>query len=186
MRSREEVSWLVRPEKVEAVKEIQERLGKAKSVVLVNYRGLDSAKTTELRKMLRAAKVEMKVVKNSSLAIASKDLGFKNLEPMLAGPTALVIGYDDELQAAKAISGFSKENKELEIKGGILEGKAITAREVTSLAEIPGRDVVLSRILGMIQAPMTRLAVALNAPLTQLAIVVEQVRKSKEAEQPAT
>ncbi|HHV78764.1 MAG TPA: 50S ribosomal protein L10 [Firmicutes bacterium] len=176
---------MIRPEKVAAVKEIQDRLGRAKSVVLVNYRGLDSGRLTELRKMLRAAKVEMKVVKNSALAIASRDLGFTHLENMLAGPTALVIGYEDELQAAKAIVGFAKENKELEIKGGILEGKGIDAKQVSSLAEIPGREVLLGRLVGMLQAPISRLAFAFSAPISQLVTVIDQVRASKGATEQA-
>ncbi|MGB9868112.1 MAG: 50S ribosomal protein L10 [Bacillota bacterium] len=176
---------MVRPEKIEAVEQIQKRLAKARSVVLVNYRGLNAAKITELRKLLRQSKIEMKVVKNSALMIASRNLGFSGVEPMLVGPTALIIGYDDEVQAAKLASSFARENKELEIKGGILEGKAIDAKGVTTLAEVPGKEVLLGRVLGMLQSPFVRVASVFNAPLSKLAIVLEEVRKAKEAGQPA-
>lgn len=176
---------MVRPEKVEAVEQIQKRLANARSVVLVNYRGLNAVKMMELRKMLRQSKIEMKVVKNSMLRIASQRLGFTGIEPMLVGPTALIIGYDDEVQAAKAASNFAKENKELEIKGGILEGRAIDAKGVAALAEIPGKEVLLGKVLGMLQSPIARMAAAFNAPLSKLVIVLEEIRKVKEAGQPA-
>ena len=144
------------------VASIAEDIKNAASVVFVDARGLTVDKDTELRAGLRKAGVSYKVRKNTLTLKAVKDLGLEGLEDFLKGPTAIA-ACPTLTDAAKIINDFSKENKALEIKGGIMEGKAINADTVKELAALPSKEMLIARALGGLNAPITSLVIALNA-----------------------
>lgn len=135
----------------------------AASVVIVDYRGLTVEEVTELRKQLRDANVEMKVIKNSVLSRAAVQVGLEGLEEVFTGPTAVAFSNEDVVAPAKIISEFAKEAKALEIKGGIVEGKVSSIEEINALAKLPNREGLLSMLLSTLQAPVRNVAYAVKA-----------------------
>ena len=132
-------------------------------MVIVDYRGLTVDEVTKLRKQLRDANVEIRVIKNSILSRAAKAAGLEGLDEVFTGPTAVAFSNEDVVAPAKIIDEFSKEAKALEIKGGIIEGKVSTLEEVTALAKLPSREGLLSMLLSVLQAPVRNVAYAINA-----------------------
>ena len=145
------------------VEEVTEKFKTAASVVIVDYRGLTVDEVTKLRKQLRDANVEIRVIKNSILSRAAKAAGLEGLDEVFTGPTAVAFSNEDVVAPAKIIDEFSKEAKALEIKGGIIEGKVSTLEEVTALAKLPSREGLLSMLLSVLQAPVRNVAYAINA-----------------------
>ncbi|MEG2669386.1 MAG: 50S ribosomal protein L10, partial [Oscillospiraceae bacterium] len=143
--------------------QVADRLKAAQAGVLADYRGLTVSQDTELRAKLREAGVDYAVIKNSLIRFAAEQVGIENLEPILHGPTALATSNDDVISAAKVLVDFSKENKELEIKAGFVDGKVITADEVKVYASIPSKEVLISKMLGSLQSPISALARTLQA-----------------------
>lgn len=172
----------VRTEKEATVSEVLQKLTKSQSVVLADYRGLNVQEVTELRRRLREAGVEYRVIKNTLTSRAAKEANIEGLDQYLSGPTALAFGYNDPVTAAKILANFAKDHKKLELKGGILEGKTIGFNAVKSLAELPSREALLGQIAGMLQAPMRGLVTVLSGPLRNLAYATEAVRKQKAGE----
>ncbi len=172
---------MARPEKEAAVAELKEKLSAASGAVLTDYRGLKVKEITKLRSELRKAGVEYKVVKNTLLNLAAGQLDVGGLDAYLAGPTAIAFGYKDPVTPAKIIAGFAKDHKNLEIKGGLLSGKAIDFNAVQTLAELPSREVLLSRVLAGFQAPISGLVNVLSGTTRNLVYVLEAIRKQKEA-----
>lgn len=176
----------VRPEKETAVAELKEKLGRAKSLVLVNNKGLTVAQATKLRKKAREAGVEYRVAKNTLMRIAAQGSelsGMEGLFPLLEGPTVFAFGYEDPVAPAKVLSDFIKEGKltTLEIKGGWLEGRALDTADIKALAELPSRDVLLGRVVGGMQGPMYGFAGVLAGVMRQFAYAVEALRQQREA-----
>ena len=149
--------------KAAIVEEVTEKFKTAASVVIVDYRGLTVDEVTKLRKQLRDANVEIRVIKNSILSRAAKAAGLEGLDEVFTGPTAVAFSNEDVVAPAKIIDKFSKEAKALEIKGGIIEGKVSTLEEVTALAKLPSREGLLSMLLSVLQAPVRNVAYAINA-----------------------
>lgn len=149
--------------KAALVEEVTEKFKAAASVVIVDYRGLTVDEVTKLRKQLRDANVEIRVIKNSILSRAAKAAGLEGLDEVFTGPTAVAFSNEDVVAPAKIIDEFSKEAKALEIKGGIIEGKVSTLEEVTALAKLPSREGLLSMLLSVLQAPVRNVAYAINA-----------------------
>ena len=149
-------------EKEAVVASIAEDLKSATTVVFVDAIGLTVDKDTELRAELRKAGVSYKVRKNTLTTIAVKQLGLEGVDEFLKGPTAIA-ACPTLTDAAKIINNFSKENKAIEIKGGIMEGKAISADTVKELASLPSKEVLIARALGSLNGPITGLVIALNA-----------------------
>lgn len=149
-------------EKQAVVAGIAEELKAATTVVFVDARGLTVDKDTELRAELRKCGVNYKVRKNTLTLKAVKDLGLEGVEEYLKGPTAIA-ACPTLTDAARIINNFAKENKAVEIKGGIMEGKAISADTVKELAALPSKEVLIARALGGLNAPITSLVIALNA-----------------------
>lgn len=170
---------MARPEKVAVVNEVYEKLTKAQSVVLVDFRGLTVQEATELRKKLREAGVELKVTKNTLTRLAAEKANLKDLHAYLEGPTALAFGYEDPVSPAKILSDFAKDHKKLELKGGVLEGRVIDQAMVTALAELPTREVLLGQLVGLMQAPIRNLAYVLSAPIRNTVYVLDAVRQKK-------
>ena len=170
---------MARPEKVAVVNEVFEKLTKAQSVVLVDFRGLTVQEATELRKKLREAGVELRVTKNTLTRLAAEKADLKDLHAYLEGPTALAFGYEDPVSPAKILSDFAKDHKKLQLKGGVLEGRVIDQAMVTALAELPTRDVLLGQLVGLMQAPIRNLAYVLSAPIRNTVYVLDAVRQKK-------
>jgi len=167
-------------EKQPIVQELKEKLEQASGMVIVDYRGLNVAQATELRKRLREAGVEYRVIKNTLARLACREIGLIDLEPYLEGPNAIAFGLTDPVAPAKILSEFAKDNKQLEIKAGVVDGKVIDVDGVKALADLPPREVLLAKVLGGMQAPLYGFANVLQGNLRNLVYVLEAIRKKKE------
>lgn len=140
------------------VEEISELLNGAATAVVVDYRGLTVAEDTELRKQLREAGVVYKVYKNTMINFAIKGTEFADLAQHLEGPTAIAVCKDDATAAARVLAKFAKTAEALEIKGGVVDGVYYDAAGIGQIASIPSREVLLSKLLGSMQSPVTNFA----------------------------
>ncbi|MPM70111.1 50S ribosomal protein L10 [bioreactor metagenome] len=170
-------------EKQALVEELKEKLSNTKGAVLTNYRGLNVAQDTKLRRKLREAGVEYRVIKNTMMRIAAKEVGLEGLEESLEGPTAIAISFTDPVAPAKVISEFVKENKlqALEVKAGLVEGKVIDAQGVKALASLPPREVLIAKALGSMQAPIVGMVNVLQGSIRNLVYALDAVRQQKES-----
>ena len=144
------------------VAEISELLNGAASAVAVDYRGLTVAQDTELRKALREAGITYKVYKNTLIRHAAEGTDFAALDPHLEGPTAIAVSRDDATAPARILAEFAKKADKLEIKAGIVEGTYYDANGMKTIAGIPSREILLGRLLGSFQSPITNFARVLN------------------------
>lgn len=167
--------------KSQNVEEIKEKISKAQSVVLVDYRGLTVEQLTELRSNYRKAGVEYKVYKNTMMRFAFKDAGLEDFNEFLKGPSAVAFGYDDPVQAAKITAEFAKTNTKLEIKAGIVDGKVINLEGVKNLANLPPREVLIAQVLGGFNAPIQGFTNVLQGTIRSLAIVLNAISEKQEA-----
>ena len=149
---------MARPEEVAVVEEIRDKVGAADTAVLTEYRGLSVTALAELRGALRPAGTEYKVFKNTLARRAAEEAGLSELLPLLEGPTAIAFVSGDAVLAAKALRDFGRTNTALVIKGGLLGPRVLTPADVESLADIQPREVLLARLAGGFQAPMTKAA----------------------------
>lgn len=149
--------------KKELVSEIKDKIQRAKSFVIVDYRGITVVQDTELRTSFRNANAEYKVYKNRLVLRALNELGITGFEEHLQGTSAIAFGYEDELTPAKLVSQAGAKTQKLEVKCGLLNGSFISANEVKALASIPSREELIAKLLFLLQSPMRGLAVALNA-----------------------
>lgn len=153
----------VMDKKKQVVSEIATKFRDSQSTVLVDYRGLDVAEVTELRKQLREAGIEYKVYKNSMSRRAAAEVELSELDDILVGPTAIAFSNDDVVAPAKIINNFAKEHKNLEIKGGVIEGNIATLDQIKELADLPNYEGLLSMLLSVLQAPVRNFAYAAKA-----------------------
>ncbi len=144
------------------VEEISAAIKDAQSVVLVDYRGLTVEQDTKLRKELREAGVNYKVYKNTMMNFAFKGTDFESLAPYLEGPSAVAISTTDATAPARVLAKFAKTAEQLEIKAGVVEGTLYDADGMKSIASIPSREELLSKLLGSIQSPITNFARVMN------------------------
>ncbi len=150
-------------EKKQIVSSLAEQFKTAVSGVFVDYCGLTVEQDTQLRNKLREAGVEYKVIKNTLTRFAAKEVGFDELDPILNGPTSLALSMTDEVAPAKVIAEFAKDNEQLEIKAGFLDGKVLALDEVKTLAATPNRETLIAKMLGSLNAPISNLARTLQA-----------------------
>ena len=155
-------SKTVLAQKEEEVKKLSEELKTAKVVLLTDYRGINVADVTKLRTDLRNANSEYKVIKNNIIKRALNANGENGLDELLEGPTAIIMGTEDYLEPSKIIYNFSKNNEFYKIKGGIIDGKVMTAEEIITLAKLPSRETLLSMLAGALLGNISKLAVALD------------------------
>ncbi len=170
----------IREDKGAVVEDIKGKLSAAKAAILTDYRGMDVAEATALRKKLRAAKVEYRVLKNTLVNRAAQEIGYTGLKPYLEGTTAVAFGYDDPVAVAKAILDFSKDSKHLTVKAGVVEGKVVDEAGVKALANLPSREVLLAMVLSGMQAPLRSWVSVLNAPIRSFAYALDSLRKERE------
>ncbi|GIO34965.1 MULTISPECIES: 50S ribosomal protein L10 [Paenibacillus] len=149
--------------KQEAVEAITAKLRGSATTVVADYRGLNVAQVTELRKQLREAGIEFQVLKNTLLRRATAAAELSELDEALTGPTAIAFSGDDAVAPAKILNDFAKKNDALKLKGGVVEGRVVGVDEVKALAELPSREGLLSMLLSVLQAPVRNFALAVKA-----------------------
>ena len=149
--------------KKELVEEIKNKIQSSISLTFVDYRGLTVEEDTKMRRALREAGVEYKVYKNRLLLKALEDLGMTGYEDILQGTTAVAFGMQDEVSGPRIIVETSEQTKKMQVKGGILNGSRVEADMVNQLAKIPSKEVLISKLLYLLQSPVRSVAIALNA-----------------------
>ena len=157
-------------QKEKAVEELAAKIKEAKIVLLTDYRGISVEDVTTLRADLRKNDSEYKVIKNNITRRALDKCGYEGLDELLVGPTAVVMNNEDYLEAAKTIYNFSKDNDFYKIKGGIIEGKVMSAEEIITLAKLPSKETLIGMLAG-----------ALLGNISKLAVALDQVKVQKEA-----
>ncbi len=171
--------------KKEEVKELAEKMKNSKLILLTDYRGINVTDDTALRKDLRNANATCSVIKNNITRRALEECGVTGLEDKLVGPTAVIMSEEDYLEASKVIYKFSKDNEFYKIKGGVIDGKVMTAEEIITLAKLPSREDLLSMLAGALLANISKVAVALNEVKKQKEEAGEKVAVNVAAEEPA-
>jgi large subunit ribosomal protein L10 len=172
------------PEKISAVAEITERFTSSSAAVITEYRGLTVKQVTELRRALGSG-TTYAVVKNTLTKRAAADAGVAIDHSLLIGPTAIAFVTGDPVEAAKGLRDFAKTHPLLIIKGGVLDGKALSPAEINKIADLESREVLLAKLAGAIKALPSRAAALFQAPLSQMARLAKALEEKKAAETPA-
>jgi large subunit ribosomal protein L10 len=172
---------MARPDKAAAVAELTDSFRESAAAVLTEYRGLTVSQLKELRRSL-AGNATYAVVKNTLTKIAAREAGVETLEPLLQGPSAVAFVTGDPVLVAKGLRDFAKVHPLLVVKGGVLDGRPLSADEVRKLADLESREVLLARLAGGLNAPAQKLASALAAPLSQLARLLGALEAKTQAE----
>ena len=167
--------------KKDVVENIKEKMQKSKSVMLLDYRGLTVEEVSNLRNEFRAAGVEYKVLKNTMLQRAAESLGIEGTEELFKGPTAVAFGYDDAAVPAKILVDFIKKTKKTEIKGGFLDSKVVDINQIKYLANLPAKEVLIAKLLGTLNAPVTNFVSVLNGLPRALVVALNAIKEQKEA-----
>ncbi len=170
-----------RPEKVQAVEDIRERLEGAEAVFLTEYRGLSVQAVQDLRRALRAAGADYKVVKMTLTKLAAADAGIEGMDEYLSGPTAIAFAQSDPVATAKALKEFSNSNEVFVLKAGFLSGDILTPEEVSKLADIEPREVLLAKIAGAAKAPLFKAAGMFASFNRDAASMLSQLLEKKES-----
>jgi large subunit ribosomal protein L10 len=178
---------MARAEKQAAVSDIVESFNDSAGAVLTEYRGLTVKQLQELRRSL-GANANYAVVKNTLAKLAAKDAGIDGFDDLLTGPTAIAFIKGDVVEAAKGLRDFAKANPTLVIKGGVLDGKPLDAKEIAKLADLESREVLLGKLAGAMLASLSQAVYLLNAPIAQaarLAGALQAKRAEEEGQNPA-
>ncbi len=170
---------MARPDKAAAVAEIADLFRESNAAVLTEYRGLTVKQLKTLRRSL-GGNANYAVVKNTLTAIAAKEAGIEGIDDALKGPSAIAFVTGDPVEAAKGLRDFAKANPALVIKGGVLDGRALTAAEVTKLADLESREVLLAKAAGAMKAKLFQAAYLFTAPASQAVRTVEALRAKQE------
>ncbi len=173
---------VVQEKKKKVVEEIKNKITQSQSVILTDYRGLNVSQINDLRNRLSQEGIEYSVVKNTLTRIAAKEAGYEGLSEFLQGPTAIAYGQEDPVAPAKILSVFAKENDKLGIKGGLLDGKIIDILQIKALSDLPSREVLLSMVVGGMQAPVYGIAYAMQGMLLKTVYALKAISDKKEQE----
>lgn len=166
-------------EKELKVSELADKLRSSQSVILADFSGLDMEAVTELRRKMRTAGIEYQVVKNTLALRAARAVGLEALKKLLSGPTAIAFGPSDLSAPAKILVDFAKEKQLPKIKGGIWEGNLLEAKEVTSIAALPGKEILKAQLLSALLGPMTNLSSLLVAAPRQFLATLGALSEKK-------
>lgn len=166
--------------KAQTIDELAEKLRDTKGAVLLDYRGLNVAAITALRRQLDAEQVEFHVAKNTLLRIAAERAAVTMTPELLAGPTAIAFGWRDEVTPARLLTEFARRNRVVQVKGGIIGGQSLNAAQVGQVAELPAREVLLAQLLGVIQAPLAKALGMVQAPAREVAGLALALRDKRE------
>ncbi len=169
-------------QKKAVVEEIKNKLSQAQSVVFVDYRGFTVAEDTELRNEFRKTGTEYKVLKNSMIELAAKEMGIEGLDDHLKGPTAVAFGMTDPGAPAHILLDFTKKAKKGTIKCALVSGEILDQAGVQALSELPPKEVLIAKMMGSLNAPITNFVGVLSATLRSLVYAIEAVRKQKAGE----
>ncbi len=172
---------ITREAKEKMLEEITEELKQSELIVVTNYRGLNVKSINKLRGELRKEDCRYKITKNTMNRLACRKAGFEELESFFEGPVAIAYSSADPVAAAKVFKDFAKEYEALEIKGGMLSGQLLDPAAITALGEIPPREVLLAKVVGGFQAPISGLVGALHGNLRNLVYALDAVRQQKES-----
>jgi large subunit ribosomal protein L10 len=173
----------MRPEKKSVVDELRTKIGDSSFVILTNYRGLNVLKTEELRRRLRGVRAQFQVIQNSLFRRAAKEIpSFTVLEEKVEGPSAMVYGKGDVVQAARVLREFAGENELPVVTAGALQGTLLTPSDVNELAQLPSREVLLARLVGTIAAPMSQLVGVLRQKVASIVYVLKAIEEKKQKE----
>ena len=167
--------------KKQIAEDLHERFAKSAIIVLTDYKGLDVASINDLRRKLRESNVEYQVVKNSLLVRASEDTDVASIKDHFKGPSAVAISYDDPVAPAKVLTQFAKDNDKLEIKVGVLNGKALDVQAIKALASLPSREVLLAQFLSALNAVPASFVRTIAEIPRRLVNVLTAIRDQKEA-----
>ena len=170
---------MARPDKEAAVAELADKFRSSGAVLLTEYRGLSVADLRTLRRSL-AGNAEYAVVKNTLAAIAARQVGLEALADDLTGPTALTFVTGEPVEAAKALRDFAKENKNLVVKGGVMDGNVMDAADVDRLASLESREVLLAKAAGAVKASLSKAACLFAAPASKAVRTVDALREKQE------
>jgi large subunit ribosomal protein L10 len=170
---------LDRGTKEQVAAELHEKLKDFRIAVLAGYSGMDVAKMTALRVALRKSNVELRVVKNTLLSIASQGTELSALEGQFTGPLTVAIAHGDEVEATKALIDFAKKNEKLQIKAAVMRGKALTAEQLVILAELPSREVLLGKLLSVMVGAQTSLVNVLSGVPRNFVQVLNAYKEKK-------
>ncbi len=168
-------------EKQAVVAELATKLKSASSGVLVDYKGITVLNDTKLRANLRKAGVEYSVVKNTLTSLAAKEAGIDGMDSVLSGTTSLAISMDDPVAPAKILSEFASKNEKFKIKGGFVDGKFVGPEQIKALAELPPREVLIARVLGGLNAPISGFVNVLNGNIRGLVVALNAIAEKKQA-----
>lgn len=149
--------------KQELVSDVSAKLRECSCTIVTDYRGLNVAQVTQLRKQLREAGVEFQVIKNTLVRRATAEAELTELDSVLTGPTAIAFSKDDVVAPAKVLTEFAKKNEQLKVKAGVVEGRVVGVEQIKALAELPSREGLLSMLLSVLQAPIRNFALAVKA-----------------------
>jgi large subunit ribosomal protein L10 len=167
--------------KKDIVEELHEKFLKSKIVILTDYKGLDVAAVSDLRKKLNDVDVEFKVVKNTLLARASENTDVELIKEEFKGPSAVALSYDDPVAPAKVVAEFADENSKLEIKIGVMSGAKLDVGAIKALSSLPSREVLLSKVLSAMNGVPTSFVRVLNAVPQKLLYALQAIKDQKEA-----
>jgi len=168
-----------RQSKIETVEALRRAVSELRGAVVAEYRGLTVAEMTALRKKLRAAGAEFKVVKNTLMRLAARGTPFEGLEAHFAGPTALAVAKGDPVAMAKAVKEFAAGSQKITLRAGFLDGRVLSVAEVEALAEVPAREVLLARLAAGLAGPLSRLVQALSGPQRKLAYALDALHRQR-------
>lgn len=171
-----------RIEKAKVQERLKQAMDSAKSVVFVDYRGVNVADDTKLRRLCREASVDYKIVKNTLTLRAAIELGLKGLEDVLQGPTGMAVSEVDEVAPAKLMHTFAREAPSLKLKGGVLHGEVLSSDKVTYLATLPPRQELLGQVAGAMKGPLFGTVTVLNTTLSGFVRAVDAIREKKAKE----
>ena len=172
---------MARPDKVEQVELLTEKLKSARVAVLTDYRGLTVAQMQDLRSRLRAQSVEYRVVKNTLARRAAVEAGHEQFQDLLKGPVGIAFGYAEPGVPAKVLGEFTRQTRiRVEIVGGLVEGRVMGGEQVRQTADLPSRDVLIAQLLGTLQSPVAQLVATIQAPVQQLVGLLEAYRDKLE------
>ena len=170
---------LKREEKERLVAELHEKFKEVRAVILTDFTGLDVAQVSRLRRQLQERGMEYRVVKNTLLRRASQKTALEALAEHFVGPNAIVLSYEDPVLPAKILVDIAKEEPELQIKAGFVEGRVLEPKDVKALATLPPREVLVGQMVGLLKAPLAMLVGVLQAPMRELVGVLQAIKEGK-------
>ncbi|GAB4373747.1 MAG: 50S ribosomal protein L10 [Deltaproteobacteria bacterium] len=179
------MSTVKKAQKVDAVERLRQSIAAQKGAVIAENLGLTVAEVTNLRKTLREADVEFRVVKNTLIRLAAKDTGFEKLSDAFVGPTAVGFARTDPVALAKAMKEFAAGNPKFRLKAGYLDGKVLSGKEIEALADLPSREILLGKLVGALASPLRRLVQAMSDPPRKLVYALHSIHEKQSDQQTA-